>query len=112
MAGISFLRDRSPVTPKITRPHGPAIRGSRLSRGSRSGLVHDIDAGMGRSLLLRVAVALVGAQPCSYPAAHPRPTFWLLRRVQLTLDRLQQLGPGLLELVDALVLQHQEHVGQ
>src|SRR3954468_13776198 len=38
MAGISFLRDRSPVTPKITRPHGPATRGSRLSAGSRRGL--------------------------------------------------------------------------
>ena len=41
MAGISFLRDRSPVTPKITMPDGPAIRGSRLSRGSRSGFVVD-----------------------------------------------------------------------
>ncbi len=37
-AGISFLRERSPVTPKITSPHGPATRGSRRSRGSRSGL--------------------------------------------------------------------------
>ena len=37
-AGMSFLRARSPVTPKITRPHGPAMRGSRRSRGSRSGL--------------------------------------------------------------------------
>src|SRR5690606_15026463 len=37
-AGISFFRARSPVTPKITRPHGPAILGSRLSWGSRSGL--------------------------------------------------------------------------
>src|SRR3954453_21736740 len=35
---MSFLRDRSPVTPKITRPQGPAIRGRRLSRSSRSGL--------------------------------------------------------------------------
>ena len=38
MAGISFLRARSPVTPKMTRPHGPAICGSRRSCGSRSGL--------------------------------------------------------------------------
>src|SRR5918993_1381836 len=28
---MSFLRDRSPVTPKITRLDGPAIRGSRWS---------------------------------------------------------------------------------
>src|SRR4051794_15551812 len=34
---MSFLRDRSPVTPKMTSPHGPATRGSRRSRTSRSG---------------------------------------------------------------------------
>ena len=39
MAGISFLRARSPVTPKSTIEQGPAMRGSRLSRGSRSGLL-------------------------------------------------------------------------
>src|SRR5262249_33640103 len=39
MAGISFLRARSPVTPKITRAHGSGIRGSRRSWGSRSGLL-------------------------------------------------------------------------
>ena len=38
MAGMSFLRARSPVTPKMTRTHGPATRGIRRSRGSRSGL--------------------------------------------------------------------------
>src|SRR5690606_27230508 len=37
-AGMSFLRARSPVTPKMTSPQGPAIRGRRRSRGSRSGL--------------------------------------------------------------------------
>src|SRR2546421_3408448 len=37
-AGMSFLRARSPVTPKITRAQGSGIRGSRRSCGSRSGL--------------------------------------------------------------------------
>ena len=36
---MSFLRARSPVTPKMTSPHGPAMRGSLRSCGSRSGLV-------------------------------------------------------------------------
>src|SRR6478609_11978384 len=36
---MTFLRDRSPVTPKRTMPQGPAIRGNRRSCGSRSGLV-------------------------------------------------------------------------
>src|SRR5215831_4246446 len=40
MAGSSFLRERSPVTPNSTRMLGPATRGSRLSRGSRNGLTN------------------------------------------------------------------------
>ena len=36
--GSSFLRARSPVMPKTTRAHGSGTRGSRRSRGSRSGL--------------------------------------------------------------------------
>src|SRR6476661_5699321 len=42
MAGMTFLRDRSPVTPKSTMPHGPAMRGRRRSCGSRSGFVYVI----------------------------------------------------------------------
>src|SRR3569833_3047290 len=38
MAGSSFLRARAPVTPNSTSTQGPATRGRRLSRGSRSGL--------------------------------------------------------------------------
>ncbi len=38
MAGMSFLRDRSPPMPKITRTHGSGTRGRRRSDGSRSGL--------------------------------------------------------------------------
>ncbi|SKV43736.1 Uncharacterised protein [Mycobacteroides abscessus subsp. massiliense] len=41
MAGINFLRARSPVTPKITSEQGPAMRGRRLSRLSRNGFVAD-----------------------------------------------------------------------
>src|SRR3954453_4203719 len=37
MAGSSFLRERSPVTPNRTSTLGPATRGSLLSRGSLSG---------------------------------------------------------------------------
>ena len=36
---MSFLRARSPVTPKSTNEDGPAIRFKRRSRGSRSGLM-------------------------------------------------------------------------
>src|SRR5690606_1744694 len=73
---MSFLRDRSPVTPKMTRPDGPAMRGSRRSAGSRSGL------------LLDNVSALRGGEAR-----------------QLRLGRLQQVVPGRLELLDALVLQ-------
>ena len=38
MAGISFLRARSPVTPKMTSAHGSGIRGRRRSCGSRKGV--------------------------------------------------------------------------
>lgn len=44
-AGMSFLRARSPVTPKNTRDDGPATRDSRRSRGSRSGLCPDLTLG-------------------------------------------------------------------
>src|SRR6478609_12028764 len=35
---MSFLRERSPVTPKMTSALGPAMRLRRRSSGSRSGL--------------------------------------------------------------------------
>src|SRR3954467_11268044 len=75
-AGMSFFRDKSPVTPKMTRPDGPAIRGSRRSAGSRSGLLLD------KGSALRWGEAL-----------------------KLRLGRLEQVVPGRLELLDALVLQ-------
>src|SRR5918998_3293626 len=73
MAGMSFLRDRSPVTPKMTRLHGPAIRGRRLSRGSRSGLVHPAAADVA------VLISLLGGR-------------WSRTRVA-------EIIPGLLELL-------------
>src|SRR5690606_35304925 len=45
---MSFLRARSPVTPKITSPHGPAIRGRRRSPGSRRGLADSATRGLER----------------------------------------------------------------
>ncbi len=41
-----FLRARSPVTPKITIEHGPAMRGSLRSRGSRNGLTQGESPGV------------------------------------------------------------------
>ena len=83
-----LLGARSPVTPKITTAHGPAMRGNRLSSLSRSGFCQSS----------ATAVLLTCAQD-----------FFC---VELTLGRLEQLAPRLLELVDALVLQHQEDVGE
>src|SRR5690242_8653647 len=119
---MSFLRDRSPVTPKITKPQGPAMRGSRLSRGSRSGLVHV-------SSWRLLAAAVIASSPHSRrygyilattprtakpgaPTGRPAGRSELLHSVQLALDRVEQLLPGDLELVDALVLQDLEHVGE
>ena len=34
------MRAKSPVTPKITMPEGPAMRGRRLSFALRNGLTH------------------------------------------------------------------------
>src|SRR5690242_1655718 len=80
-AGISFLRDRSPVTPKMTRPEGPAMRGSRRSAGSRSGFAPEKETD--DKSALRRGEAL-----------------------EFRLGRLQQVVPGRLELLHALVLQH------
>src|SRR5580765_8757131 len=92
---MSFLLARSPVTPNMARPHGPAIRGSRLSRGSRSGLcVRDTEAGL--------------MQLLQWPSGLGRSAG---RLVELGLDTGEQLGPGLLELVDSLVLQEGGHLG-
>jgi hypothetical protein len=53
-AGMSFLRDRSPVTPKITSALGPAMRFRRRSSGSRNGLwSREISAVIEKTLLLR-----------------------------------------------------------
>ncbi len=69
VAGTTFLRARSPVTPKITTAHGAAIRGSRLSRLSRNGFCRC-------PTLARVAAGLIWprsqAESWSPSAAHSR----------------------------------------
>src|SRR5437899_6110162 len=87
MAGISFLRDRSPGTPKMTTPQGPATRGSRRSRGSRSGFLRT--AGKGDSSVTGSIL------PCS--AA--------LCLGQLSFNGAQELHPRGDELLHALVFQ-------
>src|SRR5690606_10776840 len=62
-AGISFLRDRSPVTPKMTSPDGPAIRGRRRSLGSRRAFDHAAGAGAASP---RPVVAPVSASVVSW----------------------------------------------
>ena len=102
---MSFFRARSPVTPKITSPQGPAIRGRRLSRGSRSGLTRPTPSGRHRRSRWRsrASESLTRAlQDC------PSGRLWSSWLCTV----LAELGPGLLELVDALVLEHQEHVAQ
>src|SRR5262245_7949747 len=90
---MSFLRARSPVTPKMTRLHGPAIRGRRLSRSSRSGLIHPGTAG-----LFGICVAQ---------------RLWLQCRfcfVDGGTDAVKHLLPRLHELVDTFVLEDLEDI--
>src|SRR6516164_2189654 len=91
MAGISFLRARSPVTPNMTRMQGPATRGMRRSRGSRRGLP------AASSL---IAAILFRLRRRSRPA----------RRRQLGAERVEHLLPGGRELGHALLFQHGHHV--
>src|SRR3954469_18373222 len=97
-AGMSFLRARSPVTPKMTSPHGPAMRGRRRSRGSRSGLLsaETFDGLTGRSRSRRTVLRL-----CSLRGLPAR------RRLlaEASGHGRQELLPALLELRDALVLE-------
>src|SRR5262249_36051158 len=92
---MSFLRDKSPVTPKITTPHGPAIRGRRLSPLSSRGL------GRG-SLSLRLNSSAI---PCS-----GRRRWRGLG--ELRGHRFAELSPRRDELLHTLAFQHREHVGE
>src|ERR1700722_14139898 len=139
MAGMSFFRARSPVTPKMTRTHGPATRGIRRSRGSRSGLA--------------ATPEMTGISPDGWPSAScsawlmcppggcwsppgPFPAVWvpsgavvaesvilrsvccyqaaqrsgLAHRGHVRLDRAEELVPGGSEFLDALFLEHADHV--
>src|SRR6478735_6826693 len=96
MAGISFLRARSPVTPKITTAQGPAMRGMRLSRLSRNGLRQAVV-----SALAGLIVVLGSPRRRSSRGG-----------VELALCCVEQFLPRLLELVHTLVLEHLEHIDQ
>src|SRR5271167_3878510 len=127
MAGISFLRARSPVTPNITTTHGPATRGMRRSRGSRSGLTGSLAsssaastpglAGARPRVPAFVGTSIFGTskflclrQPKTTAAAAKSEAELLGVQVQLVLDGLEQLVPGHLELGHALVLEDLDHV--
>src|SRR4051812_20942034 len=99
MAGRSFLRARSPVIPKTTRAQGSGTRGSRRSRGSRSGLV----------IIFRPRGQ---ACPPSGPTAGRTAggVLLLLLLLELALDRRGQLVPRVDELLHALALEHLEGV--
>src|SRR5580704_8895824 len=99
MAGSSFFRARSPVTPNITSTHGPATRGMRRSRASRRGLNPRWYAAGPTGVIIRLL-------PCSLAIS------WPARAVGLhfPLDRVEQLMPGGGELGDALLLQHRDDV--
>src|SRR3954465_356840 len=94
-AGSSFLRARSPVIPNTTRAQGSGTRGSRRSRGSRSGLV--------------IKGPFLGSDG---PPAGPRPPGMRRGRgaggplldllLELALDRGGQLVPRVDELLHAL----------
>src|SRR5947209_1903276 len=84
---MSFLRARSPVTPKITSAHGSGILGSRRSCGSRSGLTTLDLLGQGprrRQQPGRAgrAVAQVQVQERPPPLAQRLPVARGLRRLQ------------------------------
>src|SRR6476660_5373373 len=101
---MSFFRDRSPVTPKITRAQGSGMRGSLRSCAVRSGLPT-------WSIL-----PVLGVVQVKYAGARP-----MVERTPVgesdagaglkgLLHALEQFLPADLELVDALVLEDLDHV--
>ncbi|GMA92583.1 hypothetical protein GCM10025869_31120 [Homoserinibacter gongjuensis] len=72
-AGMSFLRERSPVTPKMTRLDGPAMRLRRRSEAMRSGLLFRvISTGMGQPIRVRrVATPSLGCGSVSVSTGRP-----------------------------------------
>src|SRR6476661_4571237 len=125
MAGSSFLRARSPVTPKTTSAHGSGTRGSRRSLGSRSGLARSVTvpggaaAGTSTSVCSPVAVSvsagtvvtvLPGSVAVSSNGVQICPGSGRPRGVQLCLHTFEQLLPGVLELLHTFDLEHFHHV--
>src|SRR5579875_3643377 len=88
----------------MTSTHGPATRGMRRSRGSRSGLPRRTSAA--REAAMTPGLAGAGPLPAAVSASsvisdsapYPGP------------DRVEQLVPRRGELGHALVLQHPDHV--
>src|ERR1700689_4268928 len=114
MAGMSFLRARSPVTPNMTSTQGPATRGIRRSRGSRSGL-----CGSSAPVSSAMTPGLAGARPSGSPGSavtwnlrgvHYEPVWSSASEPHIRSDRVEQLIPRCLELRDALVLENLHHV--
>src|SRR5690606_7031065 len=68
-AGMSFFRDRSPVTPKITSALGPAILFNRGSSGERSGFCTSSD----RETKCPHHVSAVVGDALGRPRRHPHP---------------------------------------
>src|SRR5689334_17593195 len=98
MAGSNFLRARSPVIPKTTRAQGSGTRGSRRSRGSRSGLV------------IMSVLESRGRRPARRRAGRRGTCAELGLLLQLVPDRVGELVPGVDELLHALVLEDLEDV--
>src|SRR5215470_11093139 len=120
MAGISFLRARSPVTPKITTAHGSGIRGRRRSCGSRSGFLLSRS---NSSWMTGLPVMAYRSPIAGYPPGHraargraPRPeglpdrSHRTARRLDLRRDARVEFLPARLELVHALALERVHHV--
>src|SRR4051794_8243573 len=97
MAGSSFLRARSPVTPKTTSAHGSGTRGRRRSRGSRSGL-------------LSTVAGIACTESTGGSGATDGSLNLFAGRVELATHAVAELGVGVLELLHTLGLEHLDDV--
>src|ERR1700710_2815516 len=99
-AGMSFLRARSPVIPKITRADGPAMRFRRRSAGTRSGLLPGPSRG---AFMAHASIGLRrGTRPARGADRVPGMRSGGLERLG---DGVRELVPRRDELVDGLALE-------
>src|SRR5215468_2946147 len=121
MAGISFLRARSPVTPKITTAHGSGIRGRRRSCGSRSGflLCRSNSSWMTGLPIIAYRSSIAGYPPARRSAWRGPTHRWedlpdrshrTACRLDLRRDAVVEFLPARLELVHTLALECVHHV--